>query len=135
MSGESDEHALLVARLTDFVKKEHGCGGNLAVYFDDQMRGRERPQRIGNYLPDLYAEDVPRTFVVIGEAKTQLDLVSYRSRRQLGTFLRYLALYEAAFFYLAVPTLAIPVAKTLVRELGCLHESVKVHILSTGMNY
>lgn len=135
MSGESDEHALLVARLTDFVKKEHGCGGNLAVYLDDQMRGRERPQRIGAYLPDLYAEDVPRTFVVIGEAKTQLDLVSHRSRRQLGTFLRYLALYEAAFFYLAVPTLAEPVAKTLVRELGRLHDCVKVHILSTGMDY
>ena len=39
MSGESDEHALLVARLTDFVKKEHGRGGNLAVYLDDRMRG------------------------------------------------------------------------------------------------
>ena len=105
------------------------------MYLDDQMRGRERPQRIGNYLPDLYAEDVPRTFVVIGEAKTQLDLVSPRSRRQLGAFLRYLALYDTAFFYLAVPALAKPAATALVRELGYLHESVKMHILAADMDY
>ena len=135
MSGESNEHAFLVSHLTDFVTKRHGCGGNLALYFDDQMYGRERPQRIGSYLPDLYAEDVPRTFVVIGEAKTHLDLISTRSRRQLATFLRYLALYDAAFFYLAVPTLAKPAATTLVRELGCRHEGVKVQILTTDIEY
>ena len=135
MSGESAQHAFLVAHLTDFVTKQHGCGGNLALYFDDQMYGRERPQRIGNYLPDLYAEDVPRTFVVIGEAKTHPDLLSARSRRQLETFLRYLALYNASFFYLAVPTLAKPAATTLVRELGCQHESVKVQILTKDIEY
>lgn len=134
MSGESDEHALLVARLTDFVKQEHGCGRNLAVYLDDRMRGRERPQRIGNYLPDLYAEDVPRTFVVIGEAKTHLDLVSARSRHQLQTFLQYISLYDTAFFYLAVPMFAKPTATTLVRELACLHESVKMQILALAID-
>ena len=133
MSGESDEHAFLVARLTDFVTKEHGCGGRLALYMDDQVRGRERPQRIGPHLPDLYAEDVPRTFVVIGEAKTQADLVSPRSRGQIGAFLRYLALYDAAYFYLVVPTLAKPAAATLVRELGCLHEGVSMRILTADM--
>ena len=135
MSGESKEHAFLVTHLTVFVTKRHGCWGNLALYFDDQMYGRERPQRIGNYLPDLYAEDVPRTFVVIGEAKTHLDSISPRSRRQLGAFMRYLALYDAAFFYLAVPTLAKPAATTLVRELGCLHEGVKVQILTIDIGY
>ena len=135
MSGESDEHALLVAHLAEFVRREHGCEGNLALYFDDQMRGRERPQRIGNHLPDLYAEDVPRTFVVIGEAKTHLDLTTPRSHRQLRTFVRHLSHYEAAFFYLAVPTLAKPAAMTLVRELGCLHQSVKMRILTTDIGY
>ena len=135
MSGESNEHAFLVTHLTEFVTKQHGCGGNLALYFDDRMYGRERPQRIGSYLPDLYAEDVPRTFVVIGEAKTHLDLISARSRRQVGTFLRYLALYDAAFLYLAVPTLAKPAATTLLRELGSQHESVNVQILTTDIEY
>ena len=135
MSGESDEHALLVARLTHYVKQKHGCKRNLAVYLDDQARGRERPQRIGNYLPDLYAEDVPRTFVVIGEAKTQLDLISPRSRRQLLAFLQYIALYDTAFFYLAVPMFAKPTATTLVRELECLHESVKIQILTMDIDH
>ncbi|WP_197922681.1 hypothetical protein [Thiosulfatihalobacter marinus] len=121
--------------MAEFVKREHGCEGNLALYFDDQMRGRERPQRIGNHLPDLYAEDVPRTFVVIGEAKTHLDLITPRSRRQLGTFVQHLALYDLAYFYLAVPALAKPAATSLVRELGCRHKSVKMQILTTDIGY
>lgn len=135
MSGESDEHALLVKHLARFVKQEHGCKGNLALYLDDQMRGRERPQRIGNHLPDLYAEDVPRTFIVIGEAKTQLDLISPRSRRQIKTFVGYLALYDAAFFYLAVPTLSKPAATTVVRELGTRHENVTMHVLTADIGF
>ncbi len=135
MSGESDEHTLLVSGLTDFVKKQHGSNRNLALYVDDQVRGREGPQRIGNRLPDLYAEDVPRTFVVIGEAKTHLDLLSSRSRRQIGTFVQYLALHKTAFFYLAVPTLAQPAATTLLRELGNVHGSVKMHILTIDFEY
>ena len=135
MSGESDEHALLVKRLFSFVKQEHGRKGNLALYLDDQMRGRERPQRIGNHLPDLYAEDVPRTFVVIGEAKTQLDLISTRSRRQMRTFVGHLALYDAAFFYLAVPTLSKPAATTLVRELRSQHENVKMQVLTDDIGF
>lgn len=135
MSGESEEHALMVSRLTDFVKSEHGHGGNLALYLDDQARGRERPQRIGNHLPDIYAEDVPRSFVVIGEAKTQLDLVSPRSRRQIRAFIRHLALYDAAFFYLAVPFLAKPAATGLVRELGYGYEGVKMKILIMDIDF
>lgn len=135
MSGESDEHTLLVTRLTDFIRKQHGGDRNLALYVDDQMRGRERPQRIGNHLPDLYAEDVPRSFVVIGEAKTHLDLVSSRSRRQIGAFIRYLALQKSAFFYLAVPTLSGPAATTLVRELGNTHRSVTTRILTMDFEF
>jgi len=135
MSGESDEHTRLVEHLAGFVKQEHGYKGNLALFLDDQMRGRERPQRIGNHLPDLYAEDVPRTFVVIGEAKTHLDLISARSRRQIKTFVRYLALYNAAFFYLAVPTLSKPAATTLMRELGSQHQNVRMKILTADIGF
>lgn len=135
MSGESEEHASLVSHLKDFVKRQHGTTGNLALYFDGQVHGQERPLRIGNYLPDLYAEDVPRTFVVIGEAKTHRDLISPRSRRQIGTFVRHLSIYNSAFFYLAVPTLAKPAATLLVKELRCLHEGVQMQILTTEVGH
>lgn len=135
MSGESDEHALLVSRLTAYVRKKHGGAGNLALYLDDQKMERERPQRIGGHLPDLYAQDVPRTFVVIGEAKTQADLISPRSHRQLASFVRYLALQEAAFFYLAVPFIARPTATKLVRELEAAYGAVGSHILTIDTGY
>jgi hypothetical protein len=135
MSGESDEHALLVSRLTAFVREKHGGAGNLALYLDDQKMGRERPQRIGGHLPDLYAQDVPRTFVVIGEAKTQSDLISPRSHRQLATFVRHLSLHEAAFFYLAVPFIARPTATKLMRELEAAYGAVGSHILKIDTGY
>lgn len=135
MSGESDEHAVLVSRLTAFVRERHGAAGNLALYLDDQQRGRERPQRIGGHLPDLYAQDVPRTFVVIGEAKTQADLTTPRSRRQLASFVRYLALHEAGFFYLAVPFLARPTATKLMRALEADYGTVGSHILTIDSGY
>ena len=130
MPGESEEHANMVAWLTHIVKEQHGAGGNLALYRDSQDAERERPLRINGYLPDLYAEDVPRTFVIIGEAKTRSDLLTTRSRQQIDSFVRYLALYETAFFYLAVPLLAKPPATTLLRELRSKHGNVNVHILT-----
>ncbi|WP_299409982.1 hypothetical protein [uncultured Roseobacter sp.] len=135
MSGESEEHTILVSQLSDFVRKQHGGIGNLALYVDDQALGRERPQRIGNHLPDLYAEDVPRTFVVIGEAKTRLDLITSRSRQQISAFVDYLALHKAAFFYLAVPVLATPAANAFVRELGDRHVRVNMHVLPVEIEY
>lgn len=135
MSGESDEHVVLVSRLTAFVRERHGAAGNLALYLDDQRVGRERPQRIGGHLPDLYAQDVPRTFVVIGEAKTQSDLITPRSRRQLAAFVRYLALHEVAFFYLAVPSIAKPTATKLMRELEAAHGTVGSHLLTIDLGY
>ena len=135
MSGESDEHARLVAGLTSFVRDQHGGSGNLALYFDDNRSERERPHRIGGHLPDLYAVDVPRTFVIIGEAKTQADLITPRSRRQLASFVRYLALHDAAFLYLAVPILAKPTATTLLRELECEYGAVSSQILTIETGY
>ena len=135
MSGESDEHAVLVSRLTAFVRERHGAAGNLALYLDEQKMGRERPQRIGGHLPDLYAQDVPRTFVIIGEAKTQADLITPRSRRQLASFVRYLALHQAGYFYLAVPFIARPTATKLMRELEGVHGSVGSHILTIDTGY
>lgn len=135
MSGESDEHAALVVGLTEYVRERHGSRGNLALYLDDQMRDRERPQRISGHLPDLYAEDVPRTFVIIGEAKTRPDLLATRSRRQLASFVQYLSLYECAFFYLAVPLLAKPAATSLLRELGREHATVRTRILTLEVGF
>ena len=130
MSGESESHIALVSGLANIVQNRHGCNGNLAMYLDDQSRERERPQRINGHLPDLYAENVPRTFVIIGEAKTRSDLLTKRSRLQIDSFLRYLNLFDLAFFYLAVPLLAKPVATKLVREVGIGHVNVRAVVLT-----
>lgn len=130
MSGESNEHAFLVASLGDFVKEKYGANGNLALYMDDNVRGRERPPKINGRLPDLYAENVPRTFIIIGEAKTYDDLITPRSHSQIADFMSYLNLHKEGFFYLSVPFFAKPHATTIMRELGSEYKMVKTRILT-----
>jgi hypothetical protein len=54
-------------------------------------------------VPDVYAFDAPLTTVVIGEAKTQDDLETARSRKQMTAFLSFLGLQKSGIFILAVP--------------------------------
>ena len=105
MPGESNMHRSLVRYVSRYVAEQHGSNGNLALYSDEDDELRQRPQRIGGHLPDVYAEDVPRTFVVLGEAKTTTDLETDRTKRQLSAFIRCLSLYDVSYFYLAVPLL------------------------------
>lgn len=103
MSGESDIHKRLVHHLAQYVRERHDTDGNLALFFDGNATGGERPRRIEGHLPDLSAFDVPKTFTIIGEAKTTRDIETVRSQRQIRTFMDHLALQKRSFFYLAVP--------------------------------
>ena len=49
------------------------------------VRG-ERPPRIEGYVPDVFVTDVPTTTTLIGEAKTQQDIETDHSRRQIFAF-------------------------------------------------
>ena len=65
--------------------------------------GCEKPPFIGQFRPDLYASDTPTTSVIIGEAKTALDLETFHSRQQIIAYARHLALYQGSTLILAVP--------------------------------
>ena len=135
MSGESETHVALVSNLASMVLDLHGNTGNLSLFLDDQAPETQRPQRINGHLPDLYAEDVPRTFVVIGEAKTRSDLLSTRSKIQISSFFQYLSLFDRSFFYLAVPVFTQPVANTLIRDFGTEFSTVNATVLSVDWIY
>src|SRR3712207_431503 len=63
----------------------------------------EKPNRIGGFVPDVYAFDAPLTTVIIGEAKTQDDLETERSRKQITAYLCYLGQQQTGILILAVP--------------------------------
>ena len=65
--------------------------------------GCDKPPKIGESRPDLYAANAPTTMVIIGEAKTASDLETTHSRKRLLSYLRYLALYPGSTLLVGVP--------------------------------
>lgn len=136
MSGESALHAALVAQLATQIGEDHTKSGNMVVYTDSNENDFDRPQRINGYLPDVFAHDVPRTFSVIGEAKTPKDLTTERSRQQLVGFLDWLSVFNGSIFYLAVPPFAEPIARAvLTRVIRDPHKSVEIVVLELQGTY
>jgi hypothetical protein len=130
MSGESAQHIKLVERLVATVDAHHRTKRGIMVFADHRSFGVNQPPMIGGYKPDVFAQDVPETFRVIGEAKTPEDFNDERSMRQIAAFLDHLALYPNSSFYLAVPWLLKERASNVIRGLknGC-HNAVRITIL------
>lgn len=115
---ESAMHADLVKAILAFAAHELGSLADIAVREDAvrPLRG-ERPPRIAGYTPDVYAVDVPTTRTLIGEAKTRTDLETEHSQRQIAAFLDYSAQSPGGLFILAVPMIARPAARRLIKRL------------------
>ena len=116
---ESEMHARLVKAIIAHLARRLDVIDEIRVRDDSiqPIRG-ERPPRIGNFVPDVYATDVPTTKIVIGEAKTTKDLETEHSRQQIAAFLDHLTHTSNGLFILAVPTPWKARAKWVVNELG-----------------
>jgi hypothetical protein len=115
---ESAAHATLVQAIIIWAEREFGTSSELAVREDVVSAGRcERPPRVGGFVPDVYATDVPTTRTLIGEAKTRQDLETDHSRQQIEAFLEHLAHTPNGVFVLSVPLAAAATARRQVAEL------------------
>ena len=125
---ESVTHLRLVESLIAHISATYR---GFAVFHDlPSLVGAEKPPRIAGFVPDVYAVDAPTTVTVVGEAKTDGDLLTEHSREQLAAFLRYLALRRAGILVLAVSWKARATAKNLLislqSELACTHVGIVV---------
>lgn len=112
---ESAAHARLVRAILSYLELEFGPIGDLSVRDDSVSPLRcERPPRVGGFVPDVYATDVPTTITIIGEAKTISDLERERSRAQIGAFLAHLGHMQNGVFVLSVPLVAGATARRMV---------------------
>ena len=101
---ESSTHLALVGRIIDHIAEHHRGISDLAVLHDLPGRiGCTKPPKIGLYRPDVYAVDAPLTQTIIGEAKTQGDLETQHTHKQLTAFVKFLAIQNNAVLILAVP--------------------------------
>lgn len=98
---ESSKHTALVQVIIRYIGREHA---QLGIVNDlSSPLHAEKPNRIDGFVPDVYAFDAPLTTVIIGEAKTQDDLETEHSRKQITAFLSFLCLQKTGILILAVP--------------------------------
>lgn len=115
---ESMIHAGLVLSLVDWVAREYLNGDYGCICHD--MTGRpasSAPPRIAHYVPDVFANGGLSCPVVVGEAKTVLDLDTTHSHGQFEAFLSYCDGHTKAVFVLAVPWHAVPFARNMMRRI------------------
>lgn len=116
---ESARHARLVEAIVAHAERRLGKVTDILVREDAvrPLRG-ERPPKLAGFVPDVYATDVPTTRTLVGEAKTETDLETERSRQQIAAFLEYVAYTPGGLFVLAVPLGVRARATWVLRELG-----------------
>jgi hypothetical protein len=104
---DSAQHLELVRSIVSFVAVNFSP--TKFAILTDLPGSVDKPPKIHGFVPDVFAQDAPRTTVIIGEAKTISDLQTVHSQMQVEAFLRFLAAQENGIFILAVPW---PVAVT-----------------------
>ena len=115
---ESNTHSDLVKIIISYIRREYSQIAALGIVNDLSSPLRaEKPNRIGGFVPDVYAFDAPLTTVIIGEAKTRLDLETEHSRKQILAFLSFLGRQTTGIFILAVPWQAKRRANAIVLSL------------------
>jgi hypothetical protein len=127
---ESFTHVKLVKELIDWVRREHD---QVVVLADTSIFPvSDRPPRIGGYVPDLYARVALPTRLVLGEAKTRLDLENEHTAHQLVAFLNYCHLHPGAQFVMAVPWDMSRFAGNLLKRIAAERGFSKVPIAVKG---
>jgi hypothetical protein len=131
MSRESSMHVSLVEAAAAEIKRRHQYLYSLTMYVDLPSAGRDRPEMIGGYVPDIFAIDTPETCRIIGEAKTPADCETPRSRLQFIAFLSHLSYFPNGLFYLSVPLFYRVRARTLIASAAQVAgaSAVKVQII------
>jgi hypothetical protein len=113
---ESTNHVALLNRLLSHVQNTMNAKQELLMLHDlpGPIRS-EKPPAIGGFRPDMYATDIDRCTVIVGEAKTASDLETEHSRAQYAAYARHLSRFSAPTLILAVPWHLRIRAKTLLR--------------------
>lgn len=108
---ESRLHDQLVSVILEHVRRHYR---DFLIFDDRTAMSSHKPPRVGGFVPDVYAVNVPTTRIVIGEAKTFRDLQTPHTDAQMRAFLDHLALSDQGTLIVAVPWMAVATARSLV---------------------
>lgn len=130
---ESSTHALLVSKLLEWVEGNVTPQDDLCILVDSSSYPPEsRPPTIGGKVPDVYVKSVGSDrLVLIGEAKTSLDVETEHTRDQFRGYLDHLKWQRISILLIAVPWHKARLAQSIVRRVQeeQIAEHVSVHVL------
>ena len=115
---ESLSHISLVQSLVRWVG-DNLMGGNRGLILVDSpdATAKQKPPRIGGFVPDLYVPDGLGSRMVIGEAKTARDLEREHSLEQIKAFLLECSHHGGSVFVMAVPWYQTRLTRAIIREI------------------
>lgn len=126
---ESAQHFLLVQKIIQHVREEYRALSALALVDDcSKSLFAEKPPNIFGSVPDVFGIDTPHTVTIIGEAKTDGDLNTLRSKAQIKAFYDFLSYQSGGNLILAVPPSSLASARTMLKKLSRANERGAVNV-------
>jgi hypothetical protein len=117
--GESEQHAQLVVRIVDYVRRLHGSNDGLSLLVDSRIVAPERrPGRIGGFTPDVHCRTIPSSFTILGEAKSFSDFYAPHTELQLSAFIEFLKTEADPLLIVAVPLQLVGAGHSLTRRVA-----------------
>lgn len=134
---ESLLHQSLVREIANWVSNEFPLPDLITFVDLPTCNTSERPMKLGNFIPDLYAHSRLTNLTIVGEAKTPHDLVTKRSERQIRGFLESLSYESGGQLILATEWHLGGFAKGLMRRLKreTMISNVNTHVLECIMRH
>ena len=114
----STTHIRLVDAILQWVDENHPSLTASILQDNPKFPGSEKPPKIGESIPDVFAEDRSLGQLLIGEAKTGQDLMTARSSKQFTSFLNYLRDIGGGMLIVSVEHDWAKAARGLLRKLS-----------------
>lgn len=113
----SRQHERLVGKLIGWIESAYFHTGDVCLYADHiDWPGTAKPLSLGGYIPDVYATGIVHSLTIIGEAETVRSLEGPHAADQISAFIDFLSRRENPVFVMAVPWVAVPRARGMVRK-------------------
>ncbi len=120
---ETYQHKRLVKAMIEFVRNAYFNGDTSRLLVDSAVsRHSGRTPDIGGFRPDLFANQLGSTAVILGEAKSIQDFENLHTLAQLTSFMSYCDRFPDSIFVLAVPWVFQRNAESLVHMLKKRHD-------------
>lgn len=113
----SRQHERLVGHLIRWIEDRYSRAGDLCLYADHiDWIVDSKPYAIEGFVPDVFGVGVGRSLTVIGEAETTRSIDDPHAADQISAFIDFLVLRPNPVLVIATPWVAVPRARSLVRN-------------------